>query len=241
MIKEAINRILELSAPSEIDYAGAKFVDKKMERLPKCQLACALPVNTLSAIVEYIKRGADKEALGVRQRFVIHVKDYNSVSLYRELNEDKGREELLRAEISNSSFPFGRFLDMETFIINLQANFVQSDSRDSLVRLAGNIVSDSGVSQADDGISQQVTVRNGISLVGNEKVPNPITLSPYRTFTEIGQPASSFVFRLRKERDESASMALFEADGEAWKRTAILSIAEWFSERLSGKDVIVLA
>ena len=31
----------------------------------------------------------------------------------------------------------------------------------------------------------------------NKTVPNPVGLAPYRTFTEIGQPESKFVLRLK--------------------------------------------
>ena len=56
-------------------------------------------------------------------------------------------------------------------------------------------------------------------------VPNPVTLRPYRTFTEVTQPESEFVFRM-KDDSMSVYCALFEADGGAWKREAMKNIKE---------------
>lgn len=240
MIKEAINRILALSTPNTMEYDGRVFVDKLMTQLPKYRLADSLDVHTLSAIVDYIKRKSDSAVLD-DGRFIVHVQDFNRVSLLRELNADKKRECLITAGVDNCNYPFGRFIDLENFIINLQANFVSDENTRALIALSGNIVSESGITQADDGVSQRVTAKTGIALVNKVDVPNPISLMPYRTFTEIEQPASDFVFRLRKDGDE-VNAALFAADGQEWKRIAILSISAWFAEQLSENDnVIILA
>ena len=48
------------------------------------------------------------------------------------------------------------------------------------------------------------------------KVPNPVTLRPFRTFIEVEQPESKFIFRMR----EGGRCAIFEADGAhgSWRR-----------------------
>lgn len=53
-------------------------------------------------------------------------------------------------------------------------------------------------------------------------------LRPYRTFREVEQPASRFVLRLQSgQGDGMPKAALFEADGGAWRLTAIEAIARW--------------
>ncbi|MDF9627266.1 hypothetical protein P5775_32030, partial [Bacillus cereus] len=93
----------------------------------------------------------------------------------------------------------------------------------------------------DDGVSQAVTVKTGVASRGNAKVPNPVQLSPYRTFVEVKQPESKFVFRMR----EGARCGLFEADGGAWKLEAMNNIKEYLNEALAqeieSKKVFVLA
>ena len=96
---------------------------------------------------------------------------------------------------------------------------------------------------ADDGMTQQVTARSGISLVQQVPVPNPVELVPFRTFTEIEQPASPFVFRMRRDGD-AIMAALFAADADMWKREAILNIRDYFGSELPEEmrdDIIILA
>src|SRR5699024_2066082 len=75
----------------------------------------------------------------------------------------------------------------------------------------------------DDGVSQAVTINTGIASASDVKVPNPVTLKPYRTFVEVEQPASEFVFRMK----DGPSAALFEPDGGAWRNEAISNIHDF--------------
>lgn len=216
-----------------------------MRRIPEELIAMPLAVHTLSAIVDYIENDTDVESrLGDGdRRFVIHVEEHNRVKLYRELNADKERECLLDAVILVPSFPFGKWLDLESFIINAQTHFVKADTRDALIKLAGEVTTNSGVTLSDDGITQKVAARSGISLVRNTEVPNPVTLAPFRTFPEVDQPESPFVFRVRKNGD-AIEAALFAADGDGWKRDAILAIRKWLELEIKfglDKDVVILA
>lgn len=246
MLREAIDRILELSEPTITEIGGERYADRVLHRIPKELTAAPLQVHTLSAMADYITEGADETAESedsIRRRFVIHVADFDRVYLYRELNSDKARECLLEAEISAPSFPFGKWMDMETFIINMQTHFVPTENRDALVRLVGTVTDENGVTLADDGMTQKVTARTGISLVKQVEVPNPVTLAPFRTFGEIEQPESPFVFRVRKDGD-TIMAALFAADGDGWKRDAILAIRDWFAMELPEEykdEVIILA
>lgn len=69
---------------------------------------------------------------------------------------------------------------------------------------------------------------DGIASKADAEVPNPVSLRPYRTFHEIEQPESLFVFRM-KERD-GMNCAIYEADGGAWRNTAIQSIKKYLDD-----------
>ena len=239
MIKEAIEKILTLSTPNTIDYEGRNFVDKAMTPLPRNLTASYLSTNTLTSVVDYIKERADIFSL-LENRFIVHIESPSKVMLYKEMNSDKNRDHLICAAANKCDFNFGRFMDLESFIINIQSNFIQNENTDSLLSFIGSVKDDTSVTQEDDGITQRVTAKSGISLSKTVKVPNPVRLMPYRTFTEVAQPESAFVFRMRKD-GSSISAALFEADGNAWKNEAILNIKEFFKSSLSGEDVIILA
>lgn len=229
MIKDAINRILELGSPNSIERDGKLFVDKDMSVLEDPEkLANPLEVHTLTAIKQYLEQKLDQKTLGYG-RYIIHVESYKEVALYRELNKDKKRECLLRAIASETRFRFGQFMDLESFNINLQANFEITERTRDLLQLIGTIVSENGVTQSDDGITQRVTAKTGVALIGKKSVPNPVELKPYRTFSEVEQPESKFVFRLRQNGD-GVNAALFEADGAKWQIDAIQTIARYFEE-----------
>ena len=65
---------------------------------------------------------------------------------------------------------------------------------------------------------------------GEGKVPSPADLQPYRTFLEVPQPESQFIFRI----NERGNCALFEADGGLWKYHAMESIKLFLEDALKG-------
>ena len=88
----------------------------------------------------------------------------------------------------------------------------------------------------DNGINQTTTVKSGVASLAKATAPNPVTLRPYRTFTEVVQPSSQFVLRINKD----AELALFEADGGKWKLEAIKNIADYLKTGLEDQDNITI-
>lgn len=246
MIKEALEYIVKLGSVAVSEVNGRQYATQHLVPIPKEFNAIPLSIHTLTAIIDYITSGADESAEdeeSINRRFVLHVADFDRVNLYRELNSDKARECLLEARLEAPMFPFDRWMDVETFIINMQTHFVQDENRDMLIRLIGTVTAEQGVTLADDGMTQKVTARSGISLVQEVKVPNPVELAPFRTFTEVEQPTSPFVFRVRRDGD-AIMAALFAADADAWKNEAICRIRDYFDMELPDEykdDVIILA
>ena len=69
-------------------------------------------------------------------------------------------------------------------------------------------------------------------LKGDAIVPNPVRLRPYRTFLEVEQPASEFVFRMKQDKYDGITCAIFEADGGAWKVAAMKAIKDYMQFEL---------
>ena len=101
-----------------------------------------------------------------------------------------------------------------------------------LLKFAGTVEQGSVAEYGDDGVTQKATVRQGIASKTDAVVPNPVKLRPYRTFTEVVQPASDFIFRMKEDR--GITCALFEADGGAWKNAAMKNIKECLEFELEG-------
>ena len=185
----------------------------------------ALKINTLSGLVDYIKSNLDR----ADEKLYLHIASHKSVHLVSTLKPDGRREELAIAEAILPDFWFDRFYDMEEFNVALQSIFVKNPDREILLKVVGNLKEDNVKTTGDDGVSQAVTIKTGVASAADVKVPNPVTLIPYRTFVEVKQPESKFIFRMK----DGPKGAIFEADGGAWRNQAILNIKKYLGEQLS--------
>ncbi|MBP1950257.1 hypothetical protein [Virgibacillus litoralis] len=234
MIKEAIQYVVGLGKAEIHDRNGQDYSDKPLHLL-KEPTASALEVNTLSGVVDYLKSEFDGSG-----HAIVHVESPTSVLVQSQLNGDENRSEWILAKAMTPTFHFDRFYDTESFNIKLQSTFVKSEDRDIMLKIVGNIQEENVHTHGDDGVSQKVVARTGVANVGNVEVPNPVNIAPYRTFTEVEQPQSDFVFRMKS----GPECALFEADGGAWKLEAISNIAVYLGVELkkeieSGRITII--
>ena len=135
------------------------------------------------------------------------------------------------------AFPFGQFMPQEEFIIRLHSLFErkEGDDFDYVAQAVSRITQQNSAETLDDGISQQVTVRRGASgaLKEKETVKPIVRLSPYRTFREIAQIESQFLLRIKTDNNNTVQIALFEADGGAWRNEARLQIAAYLKEHIT--------
>ena len=131
-------------------------------------------------------------------------------------------------------FNFNHFMDQEKFCINLQSKFIDDPDTDRalLLKFAGTVEAGTVAEYGDDGVTQKATVKTGIASKGDAIVPNPAKLRPYRTFLEVEQPVSEFIFRMKQDKCEGITCAIFEADGGAWKVAAMKSIKDYLQFEL---------
>ena len=106
--------------------------------------------------------------------------------------------------------------DYESAMISLRSQYVQDEEIAYVLQLLSKITDENSVSSTDNGVTQTVEARAGISLAQKMVVRPRVTLRPYRTFLEVEQPAGEFLLRLR----EGGQIGLFEADGGMWKLAA---------------------
>jgi hypothetical protein len=218
MIKEAIQYIVKLGTSETKEINGQQFSTQQLHVINQ-PTASDFTVRSLSGIVDYVKSNFDGE-----NKLTIHIKSPIHVDCFGPLNLDKRRDHYIEAEAKLPQFPFGRFLDAESFNIAIQSMFQKNDDKDIVLRIVGNIKEENVKSYGDDGVSQSVTAKTGVASYESVLVPNPVTLKPYRTFVEVDQPQSDFVFRMQK----GPTCALFEADGGAWELEAMDNIEGYF-------------
>ena len=172
------------------------------------------------------------------QRLIVAVEKNDEVCVWSENDELEHRTLLVDVKARIPELSFGRFLSSEQFNIMLQSNFIDDNDRGTLLEFASALKIENGAEIEDTGVYQVATVKTGVASLAKGKTPNPVTLRPYRTFGEVEQPASLFVFRI----DKQANMALFEADGKRWVADAVGNIAAYLKEQLADqKHITVLA
>lgn len=186
-LKEAlqyVNGLKEESMqPIVMEIGGKTYCNKQLDRYAREDLADAIHVNTLSAMVDYIT-GKREE---LREKMILHIISPKKVELYSGLLPERQRETLFICDAIVNEFRFDNYYDQERFLIELQANFVENDDLKLIMQVAGNIQAGTTADYSDDGISQKTTIKTGVQRV-DVQVPNPVSLIPYRTFAEIDQP-----------------------------------------------------
>lgn len=136
-------------------------------------------------------------------------------------------------------FKFGEYVDLETFNVGLQSLFEDSTDRTRILLVTGTVSDEKVVTSKDDGVTQKVVASAGVVGLYETAAPNPVRLTPFRTFREVTQPESLFVLRLRKgENGNLPKAALFEADGGKWKLEAIENIASFLRDKLPGVTIL---
>jgi hypothetical protein len=234
---EAIQKIVDLSAPEQFEMLGLHWSARPLTLIiPPC--ATAFPVGTLDGFVNLLESGVNAFDPGDT---VIHIGNYKSVQLV-DRHPDSYARRMVHVEASLTegvtSFPFfNKFGLQEDFIIGLQAHFQDSKDLSGLLDLASHITGKETVRQVDSGITQEVTVQRGSAFKEAVEVKARVSLKPFRTFRELDQPASEFIFRVK----DGAQLALFEADGGAWKIAAIGLISAWLANRINTSPVSELA
>jgi len=192
--------------------------------IPQTNSCDEVGLSTLSGLVELLKNMKERST----NELFVQVVSPEHVEVFGALDKYGRREDLANVCAMIPSFNFDEYYDAETLNIALQSRFVQTTDRDLILKVIGNLKEEQVHSATDDGVSQSVQVKQGVASVAEVKAPNPVAMKPYRTFVEVDQPISNFIFRMR----EGMQAALFEADGGAWKNEAMNNIKQYLSDNL---------
>lgn len=228
--REALEYAVELREKQDVIFYedGKTFYDRNkatLAELSPIKRAEPLEVNSLSGLVDYMK--SEFRSMENDKKLLLHVESPTKVVIYSELDKDRKRESVIEATASLDSFPYGRWQDSEDFIINVLSLIQRDLDADAIRQCASQIRIEGGADLSDNGVSQTVTIKEGATL-SKAEVPSPAELRPYRTFLEVEQPSSPFVFRINK----NGNCALFEADGGIWKHEAMENVSQYLVNEL---------
>ena len=238
MLKEFAQYLVSLKDNKTYNIHGDTYSDRELIRVkPHIDRPADLPVSGLDSIVKLVRNELDMfENLPV----FIRVSDARTVSVFTTYDDVMCRDSLYTANCDVPGFLDG-FREYEKAVIELRSKFVPGPGVDYLLDLLSRMSKDSGVTTRDNGVSQEVEARQGVSLKAMVAVKPRVALRPFRTFLEVEQPESEFLLRL----DDNGNVGLFEADGGMWKQTAKASIMAYFENKLAeevqgGKVVVMM-
>lgn len=234
-----IQTIKDSVAVEVLDVKPGQFLSRQVELPPQKPLAPPIYCHSLTSIVDYLTNINEGR---LETGLVVHVVSPTEVDVFTALANFEDRRFLAlkaKADVPEIEVILGGYEDAfiahANAIIELQSCFVQDGDVLDLLRDLGTLVWDESITNHDDGTSQRVVMQKGIDRV-EKTLKNPIRLFPFRTFAEISQPASDFVFRLESD---PISIGLFEADGGKWRNEARQSIKQFLYD--AGVTVPILA
>ncbi len=243
MLKEFLNDVLEKVAPHIEVINGKTYCDKDLYLVEKKHYPNPMELGTLSSLVEYIKDLRDDID---PSDLIIHIADYNLVFLSSKLDEFNKRNNYITVKTSKTWVDDGKYLDSEEFNVRMQSQFANIkdykdlgkpfEDKDIILKTIGNLTDEATKQTNDDGVSQNVIIKTGISTLQEVKVVNPVELAPFRTFPEIEQPTSKFIFRIK----DGGYCALFSADNGMWKNQAVDNIKAYLKDALAGIDIQII-
>lgn len=240
-LSDFVDKILVISKPEIINIEERAYTNKTLapvyDPVPKNPII----FKSLQGLVDYINSNVD--ALDMAE-LMVHVESPASVIVYGCLTEKfLQRPVYAKSEYRMDTFNFNAYQSIDKTIVGLQSHFVMTGELKELIRLLGSIVDSDVREVSDDTISQSVVVKTGVSMKDRAKLPNPITLNAFRTFSEVEQPEGNYVVRLAKDGHDKGlpTVALFDSGGEGWKLDAMLNIKNFLSYRITDKNLPILA
>ena len=237
VLADFIDKIIELKEPKVIDLAGEKYSNQRFERIePNVNRPYLYTVSGLDSIVQLINKEIDL----VGGFVFVRVDGPNEVYVSTSYQPDMTRNDLYKATSDVPGFR-GGWREREEAVIALRSLFIPNEGTRYLLDLLRRMSTDSGVTTKDNGVTQTVEAKTGVSLKQNVEINPRVKLQPFRTFLEVEQPESEYLLRV----DEEGRIGLFEADGGVWKLEAKRNVKAYLESALSvlveaGKAVVMM-
>lgn len=237
MLKNFINRIVELAAPTTYEINGHTYASEDLSRIdPPKYSPKSIDVTGLDSVCKLVRN----EAKAVGRKIFIQIQAYNRVCVFSTYDDQYERSCLYKCTADTPSVTVNRFNPYENAVIELRSLYIPNKDTEYLLQLLSSISSESKVVSTDNGVTQSVEAKQGIALSQMVQVKPRVALKPFRTFIEVEQPESEFLLRISSD----GKIGLYEADGGVWKLEATRNVAGYFEKALedliSSGDVVVI-
>ena len=221
-------------------YSGKQLYPVYFEPRP-----AAIVLHTLSGLVDFVNDNVDDSILS--SSMIVVNSPVSATFMSRIDGVERKRDFIAEVTIDPAlkTYEFGKYLEVEFFIVALRSMFETSPDIEKLIKYVSKVQGGGAFELSDDGVSQTASVKVGVSgaLTAKETAPAIVKLRPYRTFRDIQQTESEFLFRMKliNESAQVVGCCLYEADGGRWRNIATSSIADFLRERLADNGPAVIA
>ena len=230
MLQKALQYLVGLKENKTYEIGDKTWSDNQLHLIEEeRKYRKCMEFGSLDAIVKMIKAELPDYTDGTEPIF-IRIQDHKTVDVFTRPDDRERRTYPYEAKCIDADFREG-WREQQQAIIEIRSRFIPTDDSEYLVSLISRINNEQGVQSNDNGVSQVVVTKQGVTLMGSETVKPRLALKPFRTFREVQQPESDFILRL----DEDGRVGLFEADGGIWKMEAKDNIKAYFEEHLHGE------
>lgn len=241
-LKEALAYLVGLKDNKTYNIGGVDYSDNRLVQVePERYYPETKTVGSLDAIAKMIRAELQFYGKGSRPgapTFVrkagvplfVHVASPTIVRVFSRMDDHCKRDTLYAAVANDVEFKDG-WRDQQEAIIEVRSRFLPTEDSEYLLSLISSINQEEGIKSTDNGVSQTVVVKTGVSLQDTATVKPRLELQPFRTFLEVEQPVSEFILRL----DDKGRVGIFEADGGIWKLEAKDKIYNWLSAELDAE------
>lgn len=230
MLQKALSYLVGLKENKTYEINGKTYSDNALHLIEDERFyRKTVEFGGLDAIVKMIRAElSDYVDCAEAAPIFIRIQDHKTVDVFTRPDDRERRIWPYVAKCTDADWREG-WRDQQSAIIELRSRFIPTDDSEYLIFLISRINNEQGVKSEDNGVSQVVVTKQGVTLMGSEVVKPRLLLQPFRTFREVPQPQSEYILRL----DENGRIGLFEADGGIWKMEAKDNIKAYLEANLS--------
>lgn len=234
MLKEAIEKIIEVAQPIIKEVEGRTFVinssGEAEEVRPSLDMVECINLNSLDSLIKMIKT----EALNrYTMPLYITIPTHATLECFAQPDKDNRNIRSTYYKVRATDVPGWEketSLKFEEAMIAIRTRFQDTADAGYTLKLLSDITTGSKVTYSDNGVATSIVTKTGVALQSNEAIRPIVTLKPYRTFQEVEQPASQFLIRINER-----GINFVEADGGMWKLTARLTIKKFIEDALASE------
>lgn len=177
MLKAAIEKIESMAWKHIVEKNGKMYSDIRLAEVkPVIDQPYEVGFKSLDAISQVVKAEIGRHICPI----FINVEDARHIKVFSTYRANYQRDSLYTASISYQRCP--EWYTYDEAMIALRSQFVPNDGVNYVLELLSSVSDKSEVLSADNGITQTVNVRKGVSLQSKAEVRPRIKLRPFRTF-----------------------------------------------------------